>query len=125
MEVNICHRLIKDMVKNGVKFLKPYQFINNYGVITENIPKGVYATREYKIGETIKKLEGTIILKPTKESIHIGNGMHIIDYYGQFINHSLEPNVRIELNNIIAIEEIKPFDEITFNYNETEINMSN
>ena len=50
--------------------------------------------------------------------------MHIIDKYGQFINHSFDPNVRIELNNIIAIEEIKPFDEITFNYNETEINMS-
>jgi len=101
-------------------------FINHTGcIISADIPKGLYATRTYAIGDVILKLQGKLVLQPTKESIHIGNEMHVIDKYGQYINHSFEPNTQIELNNIIAIKEIKQYDEITFNYNESEINMAN
>jgi len=119
MQVNICHRLIKNMIEHG------QNFINQYGcIISGNIPKGVYATRTYAVGDIVLKLEGDLVLKPTRKSIHIGNGMHVIDKYGKYIKHSFEPNTRIESNNVIAIEVINPYDEITFNYNDTEINMA-
>lgn len=117
MQVNICHRLIKSMIENGEIFWDDSMI--------KTIPKCVYATRSYAIGEIVKKLEGKLVLEPTRESIHIGNGMHIIDNYGQFINHSFEPNTRIDSNNIVAIKEIAQYEEITFNYNDTEINMTN
>ena len=50
--------------------------------------------------------------------------MHIVDKYGSFINHSFQPNVSIQGNLIIAIKNINIQDEITFNYNESEINMA-
>jgi hypothetical protein len=49
MQVNICHRLIKDMIGKGEYFLFN-KGGNCYSVITQNIPKGVYATKKYKIG---------------------------------------------------------------------------
>jgi len=49
--------------------------------------------------------------------------MHVIDKYGKYIKHSFRANTRIESNNVIAIALINPYDEITFNYNDTEINM--
>ena len=123
MQVNICHRLIKRMINNGEQFLRDYGN-SKYGFTNSIIPKGLYATRVYAVGEIVKKLEGDLVLKPTRKSIHIGNGMHVIDKYGQYIKHSFEPNTRIESNNVIAIEVINPYDEITFNYNDTEINMA-
>lgn len=123
MQVNICHRLIKNMIKNGESFLRRYGS-DDYVVITQNMPKGVYATKTYKIGEIIIELKGELVLKPTRESIHIGHGMHVIDKYGKYINHSFDPNTRIEINKVIAIKEINLYDEITFNYNESEIEMA-
>ena len=108
MHVNICHRLIKEMIENGTVFT------NEFNTITGNIPKGVYASCDYKKDEIIKYLEGTLLLTPTKESIHIGNNMYIVDKIGKFINHSSVPNTKICMNKIIAIKEIKIYDEITF-----------
>jgi hypothetical protein len=63
-------------------------------------------------------------LKPTKQSIHIGDGMHVTDKYGSYINHSFDPNTKIVGNKVVAIKDIFKNDEITFNYNESEIDMS-
>jgi hypothetical protein len=122
MQVNICHRLIKNMTENGYVFFDNCR-INRY-INLSDIPKGLYATKDFNTGEIITKLKGELNLIPTRESIHIGNGLHVIDSYGRFINHSFEPNTRIEFNNVVAIKDIKKYDEITFNYNETEINMA-
>jgi hypothetical protein len=121
MQVNICHRLLKNRIEKGEKFIDIYKarYINS-----DNIPKGLYATRSYAIGEIVLKLQGKLVLNPTRESIHIGNGMHVIDKYGEYINHSFEPNTRIVFNKVTAIKEIKQYEEITFDYNETEINMA-
>ncbi len=64
--------------------------------------------------EIIKYLEGTLLLTPTKESIHIGNNMHIVDNIGKYINKSSVPNIKICINQIIAIKDINMYDEITF-----------
>lgn len=118
MQVNLCHRLIKEGIENGVCF-----FSSHY-MWKDNLPQGLYTTKDFKEGDILRKLHGELVLNPTRESIHIGNGMHVIDEYGQYINHSFEPNVKIELNNVIALRDIKKYEEITFNYNESEINMA-
>ena len=119
MEVNICPRLIEIMIKNGTNFI--YNSSNYYN--TDSLPKGLYSTKIYNEGDIIRELRGVLLLKPSKYSIHIGNGLHVIDDYGQYINHSFEPNTKIEQNKVICIKRIEIYDEITFNYNESEINM--
>ena len=87
--------------------------------------KGVILRKSVKKGEIVFVLSGRIFNQPTRESIHIGNNKHIYDEYGIFINHSFDPSVRIENINVIALKDLHDGDEITFNYNETEINMAN
>jgi len=85
---------------------------------------GLFATKYYKKGEVIHVLCGTILNYPTKYSIHIGNNQHIEDFYGISINHSFEPSVLICGKNVVAKNDIQCGDEITFDYNESEISMS-
>ena len=87
--------------------------------------KGVILRKSVKKGEIVFVLSGRIFNQPTRESIHIGNNKHIYDEYGIFINHSFDPSVRIENINVIALKDLHDGDEITFNYNETDINMAN
>lgn len=47
--------------------------------------------------------------------------MHIEDEQGRFINHSCNPSVRIKGNKVIALRDIDPLKEITFNYSEMKI----
>lgn len=86
--------------------------------------RGLFALKSYSAGETIFVLNGKILERPTRESIHIGNGMHIDDKYGKYINHSFLPTVWIDGKNVRALKEINCGDEITFDYNQSEINMA-
>lgn len=87
--------------------------------------KGLILRKSVKKGEIVFVLSGRIFDHPTRESIHIGNNKHIYDEYGIFINHSFDPSVRIESINVIALKDLHDGDEITFNYNDSEINMAN
>lgn len=87
--------------------------------------KGLFATKKYKSGEIVYKLTGNIQNFPTRETIHIGNNKHIYDEYGMFINHSFNPNIFIDDCKMIACVDININDELTFNYNDNEINMAN
>jgi len=130
MEVNICYRLIRQMINKGTNFCSKFDTVNGMRAeVTTNamsqIPKGLYATKNYTKDSIIHRLEGVLCLKPTKESIHIGNGLHVIDkFYGKYINHSFEQNTKIELNKIIAIRDINKGEELTFNYNDSELEMA-
>ena len=85
--------------------------------------EGLIATKFYKQNKIVRVLEGNINDKPNKYSIEIGKNKHIIDKYGIYINHSFEPNTKIEDGKVIAIKDININDEITFNYNHSETNM--
>lgn len=113
MLVNICPRLIEKLIKNGYDFTP-----------TGNMPLGLYATDNYKIDDIIYVMSGNLMNKPTKKSIHIGSNMHLEDQYGQYINHSFEPNMKVDGNKLVAIKEIKKSDELTFNYNDSELEMA-
>lgn len=85
---------------------------------------GLYATKDYPIESIVFTLNGEIFDHPTRESIHIGNNQHIYDENGIYMNHSFDPTTRINGTQVVAIKNIKCGDELTFNYNETEINMA-
>jgi hypothetical protein len=86
--------------------------------------KGLFALIHFAKDQVVFVLDGKIYNSPTRESIHVGNGVHIHDDYGAYINHSFDPSTRIEGRFVIAIKEINVGDEITFNYNASEINMA-
>jgi hypothetical protein len=89
---------------------------------------GLFTTKKYAQGEIIFILSGKEFDKPTRESIYIGeiNGkyIHVHDKYGQYINHSFEPSVIINGYNVIAIKDLDISEEITFDYNQNELQMA-
>jgi len=87
--------------------------------------KGLFSLLDFNKDDIIYILSGEIFDKPTRETIHIGNGKHIYDKYGIYINHSFDPNIKVSEYKLIAIKDIKKGDEICFNYNDSEIFMSN
>ena len=86
---------------------------------------GLYATQFYAKGDILFVLSGKIFANPTRETIYVGNGTHIHDPFGIYINHSFMPSVRIDSRNVRAARDINSGDEITFDYNLNEIQMAN
>lgn len=84
--------------------------------------RGVFTTTSYKNGELVLKLSGEEVNQPTRESIEIGLHRHIIDNYGSYINHSFEPTTRVDttLCGMVAVRDLGPNEQVTFNYNESE-----
>ena len=115
INVNVCPRLLDQKIKDG------YNFFYSSG---NELPKGVFSKKTFQSGDIIHVLIGRIIDSPNRESIHIGNNEHIIDSYGSYINHSFDSNAKIEGKNVVAIKDIGKYEEITFNYNDSEINMA-
>ena len=85
---------------------------------------GLHSTSFHKKGDIIFTLIGSITTYPTRESIHIGNGQHIYDEWGIYMNHSFTPTTRIDGVDVYALDDIKPETELKFNYNESEITMA-
>lgn len=88
------------------------------------IGKELCCSIHVKEGEKVFELCGTMLIFPTRESIYIGNDIHIVDKMGAFMNHSFDPNCKIDSLNVVAIKPIIPGDALTFNYNENEIKMA-
>ena len=86
--------------------------------------KGLKVKKYFFIDEIVYVLSGPILKIPTRTSIEIGFNQHIEDINGQYINHSFDPNIKIDGKNVIAIKNISKNDEITFNYNENETKMA-
>ena len=85
---------------------------------------GLHSTSFHKKGDIIFTLTGSINTYPTRESIYIGNGQHIYDEWGIYMNHSFIPTTRIDGANVYAVDDILPGSELSFNYNESEITMA-
>jgi len=125
MQVNICSRLIEKKIKSGVEYV---HMSDNYyplklKILYEHIPLGLYAKGCYKSNEIVYTMTGKLLNIPTQTSIHIGDNMHLEDEFGQYINHSFDPNIKVVGNKLIAIKNINMCDEITFNYNDSELEM--
>lgn len=75
-------------------------------------------------GEIVLILEGDILDYPTRTSIHIGKDQHIEDDIGKYINHACDPTCRVENSTLVAVKQINHGDSITFDYNDSEVLMS-
>ena len=80
----------------------------------------VVTTTNIAAGKVLYIMSGTIKSEPDKYSIQIGQGLHIMDKFGMYINHSFSPNVQISGKTIISLRDITEGEEITFNYLENE-----
>jgi hypothetical protein len=85
---------------------------------------GLHTKHSHKKGDIIFTLSGTINTFPTRESIYIGNGHHIYDNWGIYMNHSFTPTTSIDGTGVYAIDDIQPGTELSFNYNESELTMA-
>lgn len=86
--------------------------------------KGLFSKDSYTKDQIIYRLTGQIFDCPLRETIHIGNNVHIYDQFGAYINHSFEPNICIVGNNIMAKTDIEADTELCFDYNESELLMA-
>lgn len=100
--------------------------INVYVKTCDDISRGcgLYALEEFHTHDIVYELYGKIADTPTRESIHIGDGQHMTDSFGAYINHSFTPSACIVGNLVVALRFIKKDEEITFNYNDTELEMA-
>ena len=84
--------------------------------------KGLFIKNTYKKNDIIHVLNGELL--DSQQNPYVGKNKHILDKFGIFINHSFNPNTEIQGYNVVAIKDINPGDEITFDYNVSEVNMA-
>lgn len=95
-----------------------------------NDQSGVYAGREFEPGERVMDVEGDISPQPSRYSIQIGVDRHVHpwgpDTPWMYLNHSCRPNLAYDSASagMVAIELIRPGDQLTFNYLTTEWEMA-
>ncbi|MFW5804783.1 MAG: SET domain-containing protein-lysine N-methyltransferase [bacterium] len=83
--------------------------------------KGLFTKIKISKGDIISSIQGKVKKEPDKYSIQIAQGKHIeVDSVFKFMNHNCSPSVHIKERFIYAVRNLKPGDEITFDYNTTE-----
>lgn len=92
--------------------------------------KGVYASRDFKKGETVLEIDDShVVLDPKKltkeqnefDCDYLANGKVILMQEPEkFINHSCDPSTYVKTINgvrkVMAMHDIKTGDEITYDY---------
>ncbi len=88
--------------------------------------KGLFAERNFKAGEVILCLKGSVSSTPTKYTIEVGENEHITDEFGTYLNHSCDPNTKIQRKGkrVLAKKDIKKGEELSFDYNSNETKMA-
>lgn len=109
---------------------------DSVGVVRAHGAYRLIAVRPIAAGDHLFRIEGEQTRRPSRYSIQIGENLHldltvrhsseeILDrYYWRFMNHSCEPNTHVRGQEVIASHDIKPWADITFNYNTTEFDIA-
>ena len=94
------------------------------------------ATRAIESGAVILEILGEVVDRASKYSLQVGDETHIehpwIDgaddgeksHQWRYLNHSCDPNAVLIGLQLVAIKPIRQREEITFDYNTTEFEMS-
>ena len=94
----------------------------------EETEKGKFTVskKAFAKNDLIFYLEGGVQDFPTQYTIQIGPVWHLLPKVGMFLNHSCEPNGYIDVKNAAfrALRDINEGEELTFNYNTTEYDIS-
>ena len=96
----------------------------------------VAAAQQIHACDALFELNGDVYPNPTRFSIQLGLDEHIdappetaaedgLDLYPwRCLNHSCDPNARFQDRTLVAIHDIAPWEQITFDYNTTEFDMA-
>lgn len=106
------------------------------GVLRANQEFMLVASGEVPAGQRLFAIDGELTGTPSRYSLQVGRGLHldlpdgcaeqeVMDrYFWRFMNHSCEPNARVEGRQVLAARDIVPGEQITFHYNTTEYEMA-
>ncbi len=103
-----------------------------------------HAHGEYRLVVLKATAAGTVLFRvlgdetpvPTRYSVQIGKELHldsgsgartedvVFRYFWRFMNHHCEPTTMIRGREVVALRDIAPWEDVTFNYNTTEANMA-
>lgn len=105
------------MSSKKLKFQK-----NSMEVREINGMKGLFSTTNFRTGDVVCKIVGEKISEPSRTSVQVGINEHIdVKEPIMYINHRCNGNIGLKNDTFVAIEDIACGDEITFDYNETEL----
>jgi hypothetical protein len=94
------------------------------------------ATEVVAPGDLITTIEGVLVRRPSRYSIQVGEDQHLDggDLEGlpevldrrpwRFLNHACAPNAVVRGRGLFALKRIAPMQEVTFDYNTTELDMA-
>jgi hypothetical protein len=88
----------------------------------------VVAAEPIRRGEVILRLTGVVRSEATRHTVQIGDRRHL-DPDGdplepqpwRYLNHSCRPNARLAGLDLVAVCDIAAGEQVTFNYNTTEV----
>lgn len=87
--------------------------------------KSLYAKKYYIEGEIISYVEGEEITQPNRYSVQVGENLHVnVKEPVMYINHNCDGNIFLKDRKFISNRVIKIGEEITFDYNRTELNLA-
>ncbi len=87
-------------------------------------------------GTLLFDIVGTETNTPSRHSVQVGPNTHLVvdadidteahldSFRWQFMNHHCQPNCALKGRSVVSVRNIAPYEEISFNYNTTEFEMS-
>jgi uncharacterized protein len=116
------------LVTGASLFVVLLMYMSGHLIVRKNKlgEQGLFAGKKFKKGEIVLKLVGQVNKKPTKYSIEVGENEHITDELGKYLNHSCDPNTKVEREKrvVSALRDITSDEELSFDYNENETKMA-
>lgn len=106
------------------------------GVAMKDEALRVIALEPIEVGATVLEIHGVFVDRPSKYSVQVEDNLHVelpnVEGLAQdpdrhpwrYLNHSCDPNAALVGLKLVAIKPIGRWDEVTFDYNTTEYEMS-
>lgn len=89
----------------------------------EEIRKGIVSLISIPKDQLVAKLTGFVLDFQTLHSLQYKEGVYYADeFFAGYLLHSCDPNCKLNMEDfsLHAIKDIRPFDKITIDYEETE-----
>lgn len=106
------------------------------GIALRDGVHSVIATEPIEPGSTILEIRGVFVDRPSKYSVQVAERLHVElpgveglapdpeRHPWRYLNHSCDPNAAMVGLTLVALRPIALWEEITFDYNTTEFEMS-
>ena len=110
--------------------------LTGLAILRANAQFGVIADRDFRRGEVLCRIDGRKTRVPTRYSVQVGPTEHVdlpagktiydlLDSHAwPFLNHSCTPNAMVRDRALIALDPIRRFDAVTFDYNANEAELA-